>query len=119
MSDDEMRVAIAEACGWKEHPSKQGWIWLGEQPQPSGLNQPPDYPNDLNAMHEVEKALTNAQRRYYPEALIAVHPLHYDPREKQFGTEIEDDTAMKLFLLVNMTAAQRAEAFLRTIGKWL
>ena len=51
MSDDEMRVAIAEACGWKEHPSKQGWIWLGEQPQPSGLNQPPDYLNDLNAMH--------------------------------------------------------------------
>ena len=64
----------------------------------------PDYLNDLNACHEAEKVLTekgvNAWWGYV--AFINRH----NPRP--FGTE----TA------VHATAAQRCEAFLRTLGLW-
>lgn len=77
----------------------------------------PDYLTDLNAMHEAEKVLLNSQRRAYGEMLIGVHPLHYDPTIRVQDDNLNDNY-MKLFLIANMTAAQRAEAFLRTIGKW-
>jgi len=53
---------------------------------------PPDYCNDLNAMHEVEKTLTD----------------HWD------GFHFRNHIANN----VHATARQRAEAYLRTIGKW-
>lgn len=106
MSPEKKRIAIAEACGWNLRctlapMSPEGCVGLPV----------PDYLNDLNAMHEAEKILTNNQRRFYASVLIQVHPLKYDPREGE-------DQNMKLFLIVSMTAAQRAEAFLKTIGKW-
>jgi hypothetical protein len=57
-----------------------------------------NYHGDLNAMHEAEKTLTEDQRDlYYPRNLGSW----------------ENPTAP-----IYSTAAQRAEAFLRTIGKW-
>jgi hypothetical protein len=56
----------------------------------------PDYLNDLNAIHEAEKVLNNVQRERYRTELVYSHA----------GRD------------VFATAAQRAEAFLRTIGKW-
>jgi hypothetical protein len=56
----------------------------------------PDYLNDLNAMHEAEKVLNNVQRERYRTELVYSHA----------GGD------------VFATSAQRAEAFLRTIGKW-
>ncbi len=59
---------------------------------------PMNYHGDLNAMHEAEKVLTKEQEDEYTVTLcIEVQP---EPR------------------LFHATAAQRAEAFLRTIGKW-
>ena len=55
----------------------------------------PDWCNDLNAMHEAEKTLTSAQLLDYIAFL--------------FDTCYEATVA---------TARQRAEAFLRTLGKW-
>ena len=60
----------------------------------------PDYPHDLNAMHEAEKTLTPTQWHQY-NAHLARITMHD-----------------RLFAMVSATAAQRAQAFLRTVGKW-
>lgn len=54
MTDEQMRIAIAEACGWKLIQRLQsGWHGWREQ---GPLQELPDYLNDLNAMHEAESA---------------------------------------------------------------
>lgn len=98
MKPEQQRVAIAEACGWRiqEHVSPECkdeaiMCWIrpnGNDWQPEKL---PDYCNSLDAMHEAEKVLNNGQIVTYIQWL---------PRG------------------AFSTAAQRAEAFLRTIGKW-
>ena len=86
MTPEQQRVAIAEACGWlKVHGHSVAGI--------------PDYLNDLNAMHEAEKTLTD---KAHEEFRLNLYDL------------IRDDSR----LIVSSTASQRAEAFLRTIGKW-
>ena len=55
-----------------------------------------NYCNDLNAMHEAEKMLDFNQLR-----------------------DMEDSVSFRFAVLpFHATAAQRAEAFLRTLGKW-
>lgn len=56
-----------------------------------------DFLNDLNAMHKVEKVLTADQRDTYIIWLARICPL---------GT------------FIFSTAAQRAEAFLKTLNLW-
>lgn len=95
MNPEAQRIAIAEFCGWKSIGREKnlplyGWI------SPGPLEEIPDYCNDLNAMHEAEKVLTNIQREHYRTELVYQYS----------GGDIF------------ATAAQRAEAFLRTIGKW-
>ena len=102
MNPEKQRIAIAEACGWK--PDKRGLGWLS----PHGYYSPePDYLNDLNAMHEAEKVLTDEQDLEYSEALEQVV-------EGRYLTNNSEDMRR----LRSATASQRAEAFLRTIGKW-
>ena len=67
----------------------------------------PDYLHDLNAMHEAEKVLTDEQDLEYSEALEQVV-------KGRFATANSEDMRR----LRSATASQRAEAFLRTIGKW-
>jgi hypothetical protein len=115
MTTEKQRIAIAEACGWKmhDHPDclakKEGWVsrdWETWVMNPSGLlvfkHDIPDYLNDLNAMAEAEtcEAIQRVGYAKYIECLAIA-----------CGTE-------RLGALVFATAAQRAEAFLRTIGKW-
>ena len=64
----------------------------------------PNYTEDLNAMHEAEKVLR-------------VAPDTYQPGGRGHYAQLLDEVCGsdgKAFA----TAAQRAEAFLRTIGKW-
>jgi hypothetical protein len=58
-----------------------------------------DFYGDLNAMHEAEKILDIGQQFDYMGRLQKFDP--YLP-----------------FVAVSSTASQRAEAFLKTIGKW-
>ena len=67
--------------------------------------------SDLNAMHEAEKVLTEAQRLQYVRTLVEV--MFPQLRGVIFGLD-----AAYGWHLAHATAAQRAEAFLRTIGKW-
>ena len=97
MSPEAQRIAIAEACGIV---SKDKWGSLYKTPR-GILRDCPDYPTDLNAMHEAEKvfAAYGMQQSYRRNLLSACE-----------STELNE--------IISATAAERAEAFLRTIGKW-
>ncbi len=72
----------------------------------------PDYLSDLNAMHEAEKRFGDSSHdaHRYLDALMAV----VSREEPDPSTNVA-----AVFFIVNATAAQRAEAFLRCIGKWV
>ncbi len=98
MTPEEQRIAIAEACGWTLNPAKhtaKGLDWL-HVPSGKTAYNPPNYLNDLNAMHDAENSLTTSQMTTMSQYL-----------HRQLG-----------MLWGFATASQRAEAFLRTIGKW-
>lgn len=109
MSPDKQRIAIAEACGWQN--VKREWTgcgggtdgkdYAGDNPH-GGRWFIPDYPNDLNAMHEAEKVLLPKLAHKYKLALAGLKGFSGNDHDK----------------IWHATAAQRAEAFLRTIGKW-
>lgn len=117
MSPEAQRIAIAEACGWTKHRRPDAckcgedipigkamfWEYAFVPPQFNGnmsfWRPVPMYTTDLNAMHEAEKAflgLNVEHHRRYEDAL----------------------TNISGGLPWLATAAQRAEAFLRTLGKW-
>jgi len=118
MTPEAQRIAIAEACGW---------IWHGDALWPKDPNNfywkkdhlnyrtLPDYLNDLNAMHEAEEH--------------AIHNLMDADEWGEYGMLLKRSHPHGLFLngevdyhdlatILHATASQRAEAFLRTIGKW-
>jgi hypothetical protein len=109
VTPEAQRITIAEACGWKnhDHPDvmqfKQGWT-MPEQwcMDPKGVlrfnHDRPNYLNDLNAMHEAENTVIKPQGLWYQYCL------------RLEGRSFEES--------IGTTASQRAEAFLRTIGKW-
>ena len=104
MTPEQQRIAIAEACGWK--PDKRGLGWLS----PHGYYSPePDYLNDLNAMHEAVSIFDYDQADQFEDHLCDICKRSNDEKE---------NPAPWRFAVVNATATQRAEAFLRTIGKW-
>jgi len=91
---EQQRIAIAEACGWK--PDNRGFGWLS----PHGYYAPePDYLNDLNAMHEAMKTLS---------LKMGI----------EFCNHLNDMGILGDWDMLTATAAQRAEAFLKTIEKW-
>ena len=110
MTDTEINIAIAEVCGWK-HYHLDLWVPPQQTNDPDGFSELqcdslPDYLNDLNAMHEVEKALDDEQWLDYVRCLQEDVLQRWPGKYRQWAA------------LTHATAAQRAEAFLRTIGKW-
>jgi hypothetical protein len=94
MTDKKINAAIADAISPRlvlgdSQFYKSGDGWVVDCP---------DYCRDLNAMHEVEKTLDS------PELFCKYHFTLYD--------------ITKANIPFCATARQRAEAFLRTIGKW-
>ena len=96
MTDEQINIAIAEACGWKKLSEYNG-AW-GRDLQRTYLL--PDYCNDLNAMHEAEKVFGE---------VYSIKSYEY---EDWLQSIIGHDQTWRA------TARQRAEAFLRTINKW-
>lgn len=134
MTDLEKRISIAEACGWKIHRTsmkgpKEGVVLIhifrpDKKPahrypsrEDSGvMGYIPDYLTDLNAMHDAEKFLlkhrltinnccTDAWACYERELRHSYSPRHSPSSHHSINA-------------IHATAAQRAEAFLRTLGKW-
>ncbi len=110
MKPEAQRIAIAQALGWRDFhdgDSNKGWGLLGRHPS-MHANAPkeyvPDYLSDLNAMHKAEKALTSV--------------FHYVQILGEIVSQVYGDNRDAIRLSITATAAQRAEAFLRTLGKW-
>jgi predicted pyridoxine 5'-phosphate oxidase superfamily flavin-nucleotide-binding protein len=94
MSEQEINEAIAEACGRERNPDGG---WYPDNGLRVGTQAIPDYCNDLNAMHEAENFLKANQYMVYANILDSIEG-------SLFG--------------IRATARQRAEAFLKTLGKW-
>lgn len=62
MTNDELRIRVAELCGWTSIGQRRQFPCagvVGYPPTTSGLlHALPDYPNDLNAMREARQHLT-------------------------------------------------------------
>jgi len=104
MNKQEQRIAIAEACGWKLQ--SVGNKPYGTTPDGAACLNFLDYLNDLNAMHEVTSVLCDQTTQRFTDELIKV------TKANTHGVAVIYSS------LYDATAAQRAEAFLRTIGKW-
>jgi hypothetical protein len=110
MTPEAQRIAIAEACGWTRIMASPGFATdetfpRGVEPGKASMSffrTLPDYLSDLNAMHEAEKVLSDDQ--YWPH--------FYDNLSEGCGGYDKHRN------MLSATAAQRAEAFLRTLGKW-
>ena len=121
MNKEKQLIAIAEACGLPKPYSR----WSGADGDTlchsvtveDGLKRAktfPDYLNDLNAMHEawfnVIFPKPSLCLEYYQNLCMVVETKKDGAHI--FGVCLYDK-------VTNATAAQRAEAFLRTIGKWV
>lgn len=106
MTTEEKRIAIAQACGWVRWSkiyrgrSEHGWKKEGHP----FLLTPPDYLNDLNAMHEAERTLSadNKTQDQWWEWLKTVCS--------------RDCAGSCTYAAAHATAAQRADAFLLTLN---
>jgi len=119
VNQEEQRAAIAEACGWKyveglnvsslSHSGATScadcWV-CPKRGAGYGAYEPPNYLNDLNAMHCAEEMLADDQWVEYRENIrtVILGPVRYVSQWCKAD--------------IHSTARQRAEAFLRTIGKW-
>jgi hypothetical protein len=113
MTPEAQRIAIAEACGYThvrivkciEGPPDH---CIGHHPtQPHSI---PDYLNDLNAMNEVEKVIVPSSEYTLSSYMFELSKIVIPAGSTRRGLISE--------YIFHATAAQRAEAFLRTIGKW-
>ena len=127
MTNEQINIAIAEACGLdviqNPHGSKdrpEAWktgFFTPKAAKQRRISWPssavvkviPDYCNDLNAMHEAEKVLTNEHHRQY--------------RSEVWYSVCNDISSYECVKAAerphfSATSHQRAEAFLKTIEKW-
>jgi hypothetical protein len=100
MTNKRINIAIAKACGWQikvkaYHAKPPAGEW-------KYLDTIPDYCNDLNAMHEAEKALLKLDNSCG----------HWETYSNTLAAKLG---CIDIF---HATARQRAEAFLKIINKW-
>ena len=109
MDEGKQRIAIAKEEGWRNIHWHKGNLW-GMGKDRRGSYTPMhvrDYLKDLNTCHEFEKGLTDEQYELsYRDHLVKVLF-----RDSESGYYTLRD-------YLSATAAQRCEAFLKTIGKW-
>jgi len=120
MTPEQQRIAIAQACGWINigwHPrnyfneatdralgNTRDWWRHPDKREVCMEADLPDYLNDLNACHEMEKAMDREQAAAYHDFLRESTP---------------SCATMKCWAdrwTYHANAAQRCEAFLRTKG---
>jgi hypothetical protein len=102
MTQEEKRIKLAEADGFtQEEPWLNGRKCWGHKNHPKhiGFEEIPDYFNDLNAVHGLEKTL-----QHYGVFVDRLAEIMGQPRQG--------------IMLVNANAAQRAEAIGKTLNLW-
>ena len=112
MTNDEIRIKIAEACGWTHVEKEEGGAIYGYPKINScRLFAIPNYPEDLNAMYDALAHLTPEELRQWAVELTAI------VLENNSGAWWDLDISETAQVL-NATAAQQAEAFLKTLKLW-
>lgn len=100
MTNEQINEAIAKACEWRKEDGV--YVWHG-----NGIDRTCwelwDYCTDLNAMHEAEKTLNSWDNYVQYQAWLGY---------------CGGNAIVQLHECITATARQRAEAFLRTLGKW-
>ena len=99
MTDEQINLAMADAMGWRKEDGVYVWTANGID---CTCDELWDWANDLNAMHLAEKIMTKAQWGDFVEHLTT---------DFYSVSDAWKDAC-------HATARQRAEAFLRTLGKW-
>ncbi len=123
MSPDAQRITIAEERGWRTSEctvcgapghvaySPNGAVFYAEASclrSAALVRVIPDYLNDLNAIHEAEPTILTSR------LMLAEWERHIRAitlRDAAEGSGLYER-------IIRATAAQRCEAFLRTIGQW-
>jgi hypothetical protein len=109
MITQQQRIQIAEACGYVPVPRNHYWTkdesWWN---RPNGGHaceraELPDYGDDLNACHEMEKTLNAVQQIRYAKLLHKPH----DSQRHYLHAEFD---------VLHATAEQRCLAFLEVIN---
>lgn len=113
MTDNEINVAITETLGQTYHrPTEE------EKRTGSYYQYEPDYCHDLNAMHAAEEngGIAPFEMHAYVLRLHQVLKRDWDNAGKDTG---DFDRQSWDYAYCHATARQRAEAFLKCIGKWV
>lgn len=105
LSDEELRVRCAELCGYLQWQNKDGTVggWKTEDDDDLLDWSPPNYPADLNAMHEAENTMTEEELYSYDDFLL----------EQNMKSNKRDGNASDW--LWHATARQRCIAFIATM----
>jgi hypothetical protein len=125
MSPEAQRIAIAVACGytdvcmdrWEGVDIESRSISFGTELRGTLFKRRlfvPDYLNDLNAMHKAEEVLPDMASDDDGRDQLGYMETLADTLVAKWSSNNSAD----MWLITHATAAQRAEAFLRTIGKW-
>ena len=127
MNPDQQRVTIAKACGWTgfDPDNIPDCLQFTARNTDGKWGLIPDYPNDLNAMRDAVLSLNGLRaspttgREYPADALdhylhVLYNVVHKRPPDAYcHWSDFGDSRDMFI-----PTAAQQAEAFLRTLGLW-
>ena len=115
MTDEQLRLKVAELAGWERGPAEnigicglgviasKGMCWHHKDEEDNWQDNPPDFTDDLNAMHEAEMILTEKQKTVYLTYL---------------GEKVVRDGADYGWCWGFATARQRAEAFVMALEKF-
>jgi hypothetical protein len=116
MTPAEINKAIAESRRWMAHPTVRNVWRTPEQcernkkligtvsgPWSTESSGPPNYYNDLNSIQEAVMLLTPDQMIDYCNFRLRA---------------VVGEGCITDYKMINATAPQRCEAYLRTIGKW-
>jgi hypothetical protein len=111
MTNEAIRIAIAESLGWVYEPKDYRESTQGNYPDwnhRSDLrSEPPNYHESLDACREFEDIFNS---NYEQSVLYAMHLKNVVYRTKHSGVNID-------FAVATATPLQRCEAYLRTLNK--
>jgi hypothetical protein len=122
MKPEQQRIAIAEACGWtweaRKHPAAcwhkgdfftNAPLFYETRQKEDYIHDLPGYLNDLNAMHEAEEvSISQGLQDHWLDTLVEV----------VVGKNVHWSDYHCFPQVNRATAAQRAEAFLKTLNLW-
>lgn len=112
LTDEQIRVKVAELCGWKSITKSVLYEgeFIGSPPEmtPITRSRIPNYPEDLNAMAEARKYVKDEPR--WTRELFAI--VRQDVGFEKWDKMEADERAMAL---ADATANQRARAFIATM----